>query len=105
MPVPMQFPTKASSALVAQGLRRTMSRERDRSVSTLRKTSVLTSLATVDQPVVRRVIAAASYSAAARMPGSQVFIRLHRLMSEALLRRDTDLNEDLAAGHARRCRV
>jgi hypothetical protein len=60
MPVPMQFPTKASSAFVAQGFRRTMSRERDRNVSALRNTSVLMSLAGGVQPAVRLLAAAAS---------------------------------------------
>jgi hypothetical protein len=60
IPVPMELPTKASRAFAAQGLRRTMSRERARSVSRLRKTSVLMSLVVGSQPVVRRVAAAAS---------------------------------------------
>ena len=52
----MQLPTNESSAFAAQGLRRTMSRERERNVSALRNTSVLMSLVAGVQPVVRRVL-------------------------------------------------
>jgi hypothetical protein len=60
MPVPMQLPTNASRTLAAHGFRRTMSRERERSVSALRNTSVLMSLVGGAQPAVRRVCEAAS---------------------------------------------
>jgi hypothetical protein len=60
MPVPMALPTKASRALAAQGFLRTMSRERARRVSRFRKISVLMSPVAGIQPLVRRVVAAAS---------------------------------------------